>query len=73
MSPDPFLQVGSGHKTQATESDCSPSELYHLLPRQHLSSFIVHVQWNLRKWTPPITETSTMQTRVRGPELFPVL
>ena len=31
------------------------------------------LQRNIRKWTPPITETSTMWTRVRGPELFPVL
>ena len=32
-----------------------------------------HIQWNLQKRTPPITETSTMWTRVRGPELFPIL
>ena len=31
------------------------------------------LQWNLRKRTPPIMETSTMQTKVRGPELFPIL
>ena len=31
------------------------------------------VQWNLRRQTPPITETSTMRTRVHGPELFPIL
>ena len=32
----------------------------------------VCIQWNLRKRTPPITETSPMQTRVCGPELFPL-
>ena len=31
------------------------------------------IQWNLRKRTPPIMETSTMRIRVHGPELFPIL
>ena len=30
----------------------------------------IGLQWNHRKWTSPVTETSTMWTRVRGPELF---
>ena len=31
------------------------------------------VQWNLRKQTPHVTETSTMQTNGRSPELFPIV
>ena len=34
---------------------------------------IILLQWNLRKWTPPITETSTMRTRVRGPKLYSII
>ena len=33
----------------------------------------IKIQWNLRKWTPPIAETSEIRTRVRGPELFAIL
>ena len=38
----------------------------------HCMGFCV-VQWNLRKRTPRITETSTMWTRVRGPELYSII
>ena len=31
------------------------------------------IQWNLRKRTPPIMETSTMWTRVCGPELYSII
>ena len=31
------------------------------------------LQWNLRKQTPPITETSTMRTRVHSPELYSII
>ena len=36
-------------------------------------NFIHHIQWNLRKRTPPITETSIMRTRVQGPELYSIM
>ena len=38
-----------------------------------LNYFTMAIQWNLQKRTPPITETFTMRTTVRGPELFPIL
>ena len=38
-----------------------------------LASTCCKLQWNLQKRTPSITETSTMRTRVRGPELFSIL
>ena len=38
-----------------------------------LHTVYLHIQWNLRKWTLPITETSTMRTIVRDPKLFPIL
>jgi len=47
--------------------------------QMHLNVFYVScistnvLQWNLRKWTPPIMETSTMRTRVRGPELYSII
>ena len=31
------------------------------------------LQWNLQKQTPPIMETSTMWTRVRGPKLYSII
>ena len=31
------------------------------------------LQWNLRKRTPPITETSTMRTRVHSPKLYSII
>ena len=42
----------------------------HMSPALNKSS---EIQWNLRKWTPPITETSTMQTRVCGPKLYSII